>query len=69
MGPIIQTLTLAAILLIMGLVFLVIGVAGLMWSIKRDRRQLEKTRKEMTSGELTHSVLPKPAIRERSLKS
>ncbi len=69
MDAIIQTLTLATILLVIGLVCLAIGVAGLMWSIGRDRRRLEKTREAETSGEIAESVLPEPATRERSLKS
>jgi hypothetical protein len=69
MGAIIQTLTLATILLIIGLVCLLMGVAGLLWSIGRDRRRNEKTGKTMPSAELADSVLAQPATREKSLKS
>jgi hypothetical protein len=59
MGAIIQTLTLAIILLIVGLVFTSIGLAGLMWRAGRDRRRIEQAEKAMTSGELvqpSHSL-------------
>jgi hypothetical protein len=69
MAVIIQTLTLATILLIIGLVFLLVGVAGLIWSTGRDRRQVEKSGETMTSGELAEGVLHQPAIRKRSLNS
>jgi uncharacterized membrane protein YciS (DUF1049 family) len=69
MGAIIQTLTLAAILLIIGLACLVIGVAGLMWSIRRDKRQIEKNIKAEISSEIADSAFPEPATRETSLKS
>ena len=42
-GAIIQTLTLATILLIIGLVCTLIGMAGLIWRIGYDRRRVEKT--------------------------
>jgi hypothetical protein len=45
------------------------GVAGLLWSIGRDRRRNEKTGKTMPSVELADSVLAQPATREKSLKS
>ena len=48
-GAIIQTLTLATILLIIGLVCMLIGVAGLMWKAGYDRRRVEKAEQ---SGEL-----------------
>jgi hypothetical protein len=69
MGAIIQTMTLAAILLIIGLVCLLIGVAGLLWGIGRDKRRMEKTRAAETSGEIADNVFREPATRERSLKS
>jgi hypothetical protein len=69
MAAIIQTLTLATILLIIGLVFLIMGVAGLMWSTGRDRRRVEKSGEAMTSGELADGVLHQPAIREKTLNS
>jgi flagellar basal body-associated protein FliL len=69
MGAIIQTMTLAAILLIIGLVCLLIGVAGLMWSMRRDRLWKEKTRAEQTSDEIGDNVFRQPATRETSLKS
>ncbi len=37
MGAVIQTLTLATILLIIGLVCTTIGIVGLVWKTKRDR--------------------------------
>lgn len=73
MGAIIQTMTLAAILLIIGLVCLLIGVAGLMWSMRRDRLWKEKTRAAQTSDEIGDNVFRQPATRETtretSLKS
>ena len=41
MGSVIQTLTVAISLLIVGLTCIVIGVAGLMWKTGRDRRREE----------------------------
>ena len=69
MGAIIQTMTLAAILLIIGLVCLLIGVAGLMWSMRRDRLWKEKTRAAQTSDEIGDNIFRQPATRETSLKS
>ncbi len=73
MGAIIQTLTLATILLIIGLVCLLMGVAGLMWSMGRDRQWKEKTRKAQTSDEIRDNVFRQPvnreATQETSLKS
>jgi hypothetical protein len=60
MGAIIQTLTLATILLVIGSVCLVLGVTGLMWSMRRDRRRLEKSGEAVTSGELADGVLHQP---------
>jgi alpha-D-ribose 1-methylphosphonate 5-triphosphate synthase subunit PhnG len=42
MSTIIQTLTVAVTLLIVGLTCLVIGVAGLMWKAGRDQRHAAK---------------------------
>lgn len=42
MEAIIQTLTLAITLLIMGLSCMVVGIAGLIWSTGRERRRIEK---------------------------
>lgn len=63
MDAIIQTLTLAAILLIIGLVCLLVGVAGLMWTTGRDRRRGEKTGEAGPSGEPADDVLHQPATR------
>lgn len=72
MGPIIQTLTLATILLIIGLVCLLLGVAGLMWSIGRDKQRREKTMEDTaaeTFGEIGDNAFHQPSARETSLKS
>ncbi len=42
MEAIIQTLTLAIILLIIGLACMAVGIAGLIWSAERERRRIEK---------------------------
>jgi flagellar basal body-associated protein FliL len=60
MGAIIQTLTLATVLLIIGLVCLALGVAGLIWSTGRDRRRAEKSREAARSAELAGSVPHQP---------
>jgi FtsZ-interacting cell division protein ZipA len=49
MDPIIQTLTLATILLIIGIICMVLGVVGLVWKAGHDRRRMEKSRNTMTS--------------------
>jgi alpha-D-ribose 1-methylphosphonate 5-triphosphate synthase subunit PhnG len=54
-GAIIQTLTLAIVLLIIGLACMVVGAVGLMWKAGRDRRQAEKAANASTSDE--HSQL------------
>lgn len=41
MEPIIQTLVLAAVLLIIGLVCIVIGITGLVWAATRNKRRAE----------------------------
>jgi hypothetical protein len=53
MEPIIQTLTLAAILLIIGLICTVIGIAGLAWSITRTKRQVKPVTSAVTSAKNT----------------
>jgi hypothetical protein len=67
MEAIIQTLTLATILLTIGLACTVIGIAGLIWKTERDKRRIEKTDKAVTSGEITDGVLHQPNTGERSL--
>lgn len=42
MGAIIQTLTLATILLMIGVVCLAVGTAGFVWSARRDRERMER---------------------------
>jgi len=57
MDTIIQTMTLAAILLIIGLVCLVLGVSGLMWSARRGRRReeaIEVTRSTDRENDVRH---------------
>jgi len=63
MEAIIQTLTLATILLIIGSVCLVIGIAGLMWVARRDQRRVEK------SSDLAERVGHHEATPEKSLNS
>lgn len=59
MGVIVQTLTLAIILLIIGLVCMVIGVAGLVWKTGRDRRRAEEAAtKASTSDEPAQLTMP-----------
>jgi high-affinity nickel permease len=60
-GPIIQTLTLATILLIIGLVCTLIGMSGLIWKAGYDRRQAENADKALTSGELEEATLRQSA--------
>jgi len=60
-GPIIQTLTLATILLIIGLVCMLIGVAGLIRKAGYDKRRVEKAEKVVPSGELEDAALHQPA--------
>jgi hypothetical protein len=60
-GAIIQTLTLATILLIIGLVCMLIGVAGLIWRAGYDRRRIEKAEKVVASSELEDAALHEPA--------
>ena len=42
MGAIIQTLTLATVLLMIGVVCLAVGTAGFVWSARRDRERMER---------------------------
>lgn len=60
-GAIIQTLTLATILLVIGLTCTLVGVAGLIWKAGYDKRQVEKTERVQTSGELEESPLRQSA--------
>lgn len=60
-GAIIQTLTLATILLIIGLVCTLIGMAGLIWRIGYDRRRVEKTEIAVISDELENATRRQPA--------
>jgi hypothetical protein len=69
MGAIIQTLTLATILLIIGLSCTAIGVVGLMWKTARDRRQIENEEKIVTSKKIADSASRQAATSERSLNS
>lgn len=52
LGAIMQTLTLAIVLLIVGLSCLTIGAAGLIWRAGRDRRLREQAEEESRSREL-----------------
>jgi hypothetical protein len=69
MGAIIQTLTLATILLIIGSVCLFLGIAGLIWSTGRDRRRADKIPEAEPPGERSDGVLHQPAAWERPLNS
>jgi Na+-transporting methylmalonyl-CoA/oxaloacetate decarboxylase gamma subunit len=60
MDTIIETMTFAVILLIIGLVCLVIGVSALMWSARHDRRQAEKRDETARSGEPIDDTLHQP---------
>ncbi len=64
MDPIIQTLTVAIILLIIGIICMVLGVVGLAWKTGYDRRRMEKARHAARSGENTDRMQQQP---ERSL--
>ena len=55
-GAIIQTLTLATILLIIGLVCTLIGMAGLIWRAGYDKRQVEEAEKIIMSAELENAT-------------
>jgi len=48
-----QTLALAIVLLIVGLTFLTVGAAGLIWKARRDQRSREKAEEAARSRELT----------------
>jgi len=61
LGAIIQTLTLATILLIIGLVCMLIGVAGLIWRAGYDKRRVEKAEKVVPSGELEDATVHRSA--------
>ena len=61
MGAIIQTLTLATILLIIGLACMLIGVAGLLWKAAYDRRRVEKVEEIGRPGELEEAARHQPA--------
>ncbi|HET9256991.1 MAG TPA: hypothetical protein VFO16_17585 [Pseudonocardiaceae bacterium] len=65
MGAIIQTLTVAVTLLIVGLSCLVIGVAGLMWKTGRDQRRVEKAANALPMNELSHHGLTEPTAVHR----
>jgi hypothetical protein len=41
-GAIIQTLTLATVLLMIGVICLAVGTAGFVWSARRDRERMER---------------------------
>jgi hypothetical protein len=69
MEAIIQTLTLATILLIIGLVCLLMGVAGLIWSTGRDRRRVEKSGEARMPDELADGARHQPTTWEKSLNS
>ncbi|MGH3831422.1 MAG: hypothetical protein ACRDRS_13410 [Pseudonocardiaceae bacterium] len=60
MDSIIQTMTFAVILLIIGLVCLLIGVSALMWSARHDRRRAEKSDEVARSSEPTDDALHQP---------
>ncbi len=66
-GAIIQTLTLATILLIIGLVCMLIGVAGLTWKAGYDKRRVEKAEKVVSSGELEDAALHQPAAQNSNV--
>jgi len=53
MEPIIQTLTVAIILLIIGLTCTVIGIAGLAWTTTRNKRRVDQAANAVTSAENT----------------
>lgn len=53
MGAIVQTLTLAIILLIIGLTCLAIGATGLIWKARRDQRLMEEAEEASRSPELS----------------
>jgi len=57
-GPIVQTLTLAIILLVIGLTCMVLGITGLMWKAGWDRRRKEKAANALTSDEFSPTVSP-----------
>lgn len=60
MDSIIQTMTFAVILLIIGLVCLLIGVSALMWSARQDRRRAEKSAAAARSSEPVDDSLHQP---------
>lgn len=61
MDAILQTMTLAVILLIIGLTCLLIGVSALMWSTGRDRRRIDKAASHGAhSSETADDVLHQP---------
>ena len=60
MDPILQTLTLAIILLIVGIICMVLGVVGLVWKTGYDRRRIEKVNNSAISGENADWVRQQP---------
>ena len=68
MEPLIQTLALATILLIIGLIFTILGVVGLVWKTRHDQRQREKTENTATAGENADRLRQQPrSSKKRSL--
>jgi hypothetical protein len=63
MDPILQTLTLAIILLIVGIICMVLGVVGLVWKAGYDRRRMEKVNNSAISRESAHWVRQPPRSR------
>jgi hypothetical protein len=58
MDAIIQTLTLATILLFIGLTCIVIGIAGLVWRMGRDERRRNSAEAARTSADSVRLTLP-----------
>ena len=57
MDAIIQTLTLAVVLLIVGLTCMVVGVTGLLWMAGRTSRRRDDMAESSSSGEYVPQVL------------
>jgi UDP-glucose 6-dehydrogenase len=67
-GAIIQTLTVAVTLLIVGLTCVVIGVTGLMWKAGRDQRRAAKAAHAadaLTTSEFSQHKLTRPTAARR----
>lgn len=67
MDPIIQTLTLATILLIIGIICVILGVVGLVWKTGYDRRRMDRARHAAISAQNADELQQQHSYPEQSL--